>query len=708
MAIACVLASLGASCRKSSTAQPLIQNVQVQLGVGGVIDDQQWTVVRIDAQNQGADFRGRVRLQGLASDPGSGLPTPTAVSYARDIEIPQGTRRSIEIPARYEDWEAVTVRFEGRGYFARSRHDLATPKDAFTRFLFVGDKVPAVESLLRAIEGRFSKSSTDDGISDRLAATARQALPEELPTSSLAYESCSVVVLYRTDLANAPPRAIRALEEWVSRGGTLLAFPSEGWTGDGAEELRRLLRVKAGAVGAAMPARFRQLFGATADTFFYRELSPDIGATIDDDGTKITARRGAGRLVTFTFTPTGRRLPPETECQQLYALLLPEVARALSFGGNANAALRAIERGAASSLFAMTGFRIPSGGAIFLGVLVYLLLGFFLPGFVFKKIGRREWTFVWILAASILATASIYFFGLLAAIDGPEVEEISVVRLHPDGQTGRATSLVGLISPRLRGVEAGLEDRHAGETASIAQPLRGRQRASKPFESDEVIHLPSTETAVDPQTGDLSLPPVTLFPNGPRYFRFDYRHDVGDLVELTASDEPNEFARVENRSDAPLHLLVVQGLKAKSVGTLEGGEAKVLSEGEVRPKILFQGSTIELATSPREESNEVWFDDGAETEAVSSTEGLPSDSIGHDVIHRVLWSIAQPDDSEYDLAATSWGGGTDMEATKRPGDALLKRQPRFLVAWSRAPIFPGAREIDSRKAWTVFVLEIPR
>jgi hypothetical protein len=201
------------------------------------------------------------------------------------------------------------------------------------------------------------------------------------------------------------------------------------------------------------------------------------------------------------------------------------VARSLSFAGDPAAGLARLEGSLQEFLQEMTGFMPPARGAVFLALLVYLFAGFLLPYHLLARRGRREWSYAVVVVAAVVATVAIYRYGVLSAMNDAEAEEVTVLRLHRDGSAAEATSFIAAISPRYTQLDPG-EGFLGDEEGAAREP---RPRALVP--GNRAIPRGAGPVEMDAR-GGLRHPPVTLYPNEARFFRYDYQVPVSRLATV--------------------------------------------------------------------------------------------------------------------------------------------------------------------------------
>ena len=410
---------------------------------------------------------------------------------------------------------------------------------------------------------------------------------DQLSHLPAAYDSFQMILIDGVTLAGVDPQIIHALHRWVERGGTLVAFPGKSWSGGVSDALLQLLSVSQGNPNAVAPADLVAVAGIQGREKIYRELFPVSGAQSIQGGLAMKTQRGTGSITTFTLGPIGSSFPDPDRAAGIYDVLSRSVERSLSFWGMPGNGLSRIESNVLTALSSMSNFHIPPQWAVALGLLIYIVLGFLVPNHIFKIWSRREWTFLVVILAAVLATVGIYGFGVLTGQENLEMAEVSILRVHRQGTQAETTSFISLISPKFERVrfEAEEADAKVLEDALI-QPWRPGQNSNSYYSRQNALHLPGLVIESD-VNGRLNMPLITLFPNGMRLFRYDYNLPLKDIIGIeyrSAEEGHGEQVRFKNLSSVPMRrFLLVDGKWAQS--------------GEIKPAqewTLNSGSEVQL------------------------------------------------------------------------------------------------------------------
>jgi hypothetical protein len=229
------------------------------------------------------------------------------------------------------------------------------------------------------------------------------------------------------------------------------------------------------------------------------------------------------------------------------------------------------------------------------------------------------------------------------------MEEISILRLHPNGRGGEVSSFIAIISPHYQRKDL----------------FRAGDRAGAPRGGDlpQLLRVPAGDGArstlgsgtMEWRDGRLHLAPVTLYPNGIFYLRSDYEADPAALPEIAfeGEDDAGSPRRVRIASPRGAPLTVYRAAR----GHCE-------RRGRVEPGTPFVAE-LELAGAP----------------ATPPMQGGYYGQSGRQ----------PPDVTESRL----------LEAVV----PLLQRDSIVLV--SHEGVFPPGKEFPSRNAVTITVIEVP-
>jgi hypothetical protein len=680
--VLCIPACLPA-CRRGFES-PLVEpkDISLDLGLAGLLDRDRWNGLRLRIANRGGDFRGKVEVRGVLGDMDG--PQMDPVLYRAEIEVPGGgtTVKEVSFPVRPDGWIRAEVSLAAPGFSRAFSFEVLPDPPPAVRFLVVGERPPDLSDTAAEIEKLFDDSTraVDMLRSFRLTPSALPSLPE-------AYEPFGIVLLWGTNLADAPPGAIEALGRWVEGGGALVAFPGPEWAAGLPAGFRELLAIEEGDPSAPLPDALAREIGEATGGGFYREIRPAEGARSLAGGLAVAGEHGAGRTVAFSFRPEASRFPSRSKAPGIHRIFRPILVRAASFGGSAPSGIKEVEKVVAQDLFALSGFHAPNVGVVLLGVVLYLTGGLLAPFFIFRRRRRPEWAFVAVVVAATFGTLGIYRYGLLSAMAGAEAEEVSVLRLQPGEKIARATSFLGLVSPSMRRVEVPAEaPRGEGKAGPIlAQPLRAETSLS--YRRRAPIPTMDATILVDAD-GRQRIEPLRLRPNAMSFLRCDWDSEAGKLLDVEWTDRAGETLKVRNRGSRSLRVLYLEGKKLGDLGAIgAGGESRMeaarLSASQQIPEASGDWMYSWSAEGAESQDDTGWFPRGPRGQALS----------------QVLKTMAGE-------SVQTWMGIVATAVGLKPGGADSLR-PRHLIAWTFEPAFPEIGNVPGRRALTIAIIELP-
>ena len=722
--LAAALALFSTSCdRGSSDSEEFdLKDLQVELGTAGVWTEDRPNQLRIQVTNRGAHFQGKVRVRGslvFGSRPdGTTPPGPESdnVLYELATELPSDSTRELIFPVDAAYWQRVDIDFiASNGREVRTEAQLPQASRDRLRVLVVGESLPNLDPLFENLGRCFQTETSPPKTSYKPRVSVLP--PQDLPARSEAFAPFELVCLYGTSLVAASSEAHEALRVWVERGGTLVAFPGPEWDSGVPPRVLGLLGItsSSGRDGAPpeLATRLGKNAGKNADGGYYREIQPREGTTTRDDGLSYTSRPGAGQVTVLSARPTGSSFPSPEEGPGFHAALRDAFLRALSFAGKPGPSLARLAGVAPSALAEISSFRVPHLSSILAGLTSYFLLGFLLPAWLFRR-RHREWTYAWIVASAVVATAAFITVGLAGGVRRLEIQEINLVRLHSDGRGAEATSFVGFVSPRFQRLSP--QDGAAGPdkaplAAAFPQDLRldliDRNRGGRR------THEPLTLSVS--RDGRTDAQDIALRPNGQRSLRLDYPVPKQELVTLRTE---------ESTDQAPLRRFFTHRGSRKALAFLVFPEVCHFL-GEVNPndERLFWPPPSHSANKSRNT-----FQISGMTH--NSTTRELWNGIHRHVQEAVVGLHTPPRQRQPEpplknvVAATIWGLVTDVRGLSpfepygfqsedefRPAlrAKFQARTPAYLLLVSTKPFVPLAiSEAHDRQAITLLVLEIPR
>lgn len=709
---------------------------RLRVGVTPTPDLEGWTSFELSLVNRGrGDFDGRIILRGLALD-AAGLRLRPRNAVAREVHIPPGERRQYTFLYRTGRCRKMRVDLRADGFRDRFEVDLPRNTPRRVRLLAITDPLTgfSTRQLLDAVVGDLEKhflqqSDVDSGqvLGERRPGLDRsQVTSDSLPVDGEALGTYEIIVLAGTRLDLTPPEQLGALRRWVERGGALVACPDATWLSGVPEEVQSLLGIRLDGKGDRPPLSRELLpYLREGTPEFFGQLVPRESTRLLEDGLLFEHRAGAGVAFTLAAPPLEGTYPASLDETLLQGLRERLVTRVSAFPGRAHRTLGQLEGTSPVLLFARCGFQIPRQGQVALAFTLYLLIGFIVPGIVFKILRRREWTFAVVILVSILATVGIYRFGLLSSLSGLEVDELSVHRFDPDGRTTESLSFLGVIGPSLREYTLPVRRERPEQSAPslldaaeglLFQPVLGGALARGGRE----VPVPDwVQVSDDGRPGE--VPTMDLYPNSMVYGRAEYRSRLGTAWFEPAPGDVENSIQVRNPFDSVLRVFLVREGLYQFVTTLSPGNEVFVNYREglstgVRPG---QQGWIQDFQVP----NEFWrrlspyyyHHSGRSGPALPNP---PDDVVSHAVLKIGLQALARPDQAIQNFpgnsfpqpAVTTGTGPSTASTTGEATDSFTKRrEPTLLVGFVETATFPIDTSVESvrQAGFSILVAELP-
>jgi len=699
-----LLASSGCKGKRGKAPSITAKSVTLELGTGPASDVRGWNVLRCVIRNSGSQFDGTVEIRGV--DAGRVLPLTTRTR----VSLPPDTRRRLELPVRAGDWDEVDLAFRQDSFVARLRTSIEPHHYAHLRVAAISDKPREFQSLVSFVDTQLDRSDLDSGRGNRDALAVDLLDPRRLPTQTYAYDGYQLAILWGANLSEAQDEELDALASWVERGGTLLAIPGESWGVQTPARLQELLGIVATDAADAGPESLTRTLSLQRTPSTYRPLAPRNGAAYDAPELAIVRRHGLGQITTLRYAIGSEVFPSPDDHIPTYAVLLSVLARAFSFPSNFDTGLASLESRIGSSLAATVDTAVPDGGKVFFMMLLYLIVGFIVPWAYFQRRQRRHWTFVVIAVVAILGVIAIGFLGFMSALPGRELAEVNVVRLDPASQKGHVTSFYSIISPRV----GTFDPNPALDGPASVQPLRSRVRKDGNWGQQLVdLPIPKLIAEFDDEKRSTLLSDVSLYPNGPLFFRSDYTLDVSSWLDLKIeADDSGELediaVTVTNRSSRSLGAFLVDGAGLKELPPVEAGATVRWKDLRARDWALGHEDQELQEQAARSTWNPRW-DGFARSLDDDELRDPPTAALQRGIRSLCAWTVMHPDDDGGADAVPEnyWDDTVTPDEFTSPSMELWRPRPRVLLLQSRAPIFPDANDTSLREASTVFVVELP-
>ena len=204
----------------------------------GIVREGRFTAVSVWVENAGPGTTGTLSISERGAD---GVSSTT---YHRDVELPQGSRKQVQMllkPGIGDRWRVIDLQTRD-GRIGKAPFQLQPVEASAVTVAVVGADPLGLPATLRdatgeAVPGRIYRPHTD-ARSVRVGVVA----PEDLPSSFAGYDAIDWVVWPAADPSGVRPEALAAMVAWASDGGHLLLTASDTWR-----------QVAGSAVGEALP-----------------------------------------------------------------------------------------------------------------------------------------------------------------------------------------------------------------------------------------------------------------------------------------------------------------------------------------------------------------------------------------------------------------------------------------------------------------------
>ena len=293
--------------------------IEVAIGVGGIAKLGHWVPVRFDVDSELESVATKFRVTVLDGDD-----TPNSM-VGPLIETGNGSFYGLmQFGRTYGDATFELLDTDGKSV-ADVRTTIRKQNNEFMelipstgRLLACMERPPEKEALSFAsqFEIALPGGMSDD---DRIVSIT---LPNELPQTAMAYESCETLILLANDeswIKEIPTNSIRAIEAWVRNGGHLViaAAPDQGalFQGDGPLQWFAPGKV-AGDVETDSSRRIEEFCSSKEpylgpdDSMQVLQITDVAGRTVLKEGDTpliIRSPRGLGEITFVTFDPTEKQ-----------------------------------------------------------------------------------------------------------------------------------------------------------------------------------------------------------------------------------------------------------------------------------------------------------------------------------------------------------------------------------------------------------------
>ena len=575
---------LMAGCQENlNSGRVDLKTLQVQVGTGGMMEKDRWNRVLISAKTIEGVFEGELVI---SAQNFNHVQSSEKFSCPFEVSV---EKQNVEIPIfPREDWDKLILTFRSKRTLDSVSVPLNWQRSPRFRVLGIGNLPLYLDVGARKwLKLEYPTDITMGAISAR-----------EMPIHFLGYEVADLIIVSESSILDANEDQLNALSEWVRRGGHLAAIPTASWSGRVPEGIQEIF-------GMTSPPVVVHDSKSTASYFEKRlgikESSNLEGVFFEVHGMKGVLSRekdllfenhhGSGRAYFFTFAPPGSFLKKDTSgsmeipaMARLWERIVLEAApgqKTLAKIKNAK-----FESQAVWLLHKLSGSKFPSITKVFIFVIGYLVVGFFLMGYLFGRKKRLERMYLVSLVLAITSSIGIFYFGFLSGIHTTTVNEVTVGVLRPDAKTLEATSYLGIASPRRQTMEPQFSS--AGDSVIMTQPNFVPQQNS--FQAMGSFGAANNEYKLLPLKYRLSgntlrIPELALYPNDSRYLRLDHAIDIGGKLEakvgyVGVGGQPGLL--VSNKTTTSFNIFLLQEGHISGYGSVNQGQTKefALTDGK--------------------------------------------------------------------------------------------------------------------------------
>jgi hypothetical protein len=309
----------------------------------------------------------------------------------------------------------------------------------------------ATDSLLYAVVTRVPGrlGYLEDVMGGRSEAAVAYLSLAELPDVPAALNALDVVIFDDVDTGQLAIGQREALESWLDTGGTLVFTGGVDWQ-ETTAGLDELLPVAISGTRSLEDIPALRDFSSAS----FRDPGPYLVADSDlqrgeillhQDDVPLLARRGHGRGSVF-FLALDPSLAPLLDWEGSKAVWGEIVDYAQPLPEWANGARQSYA--ATSAVSSLPATDLPSGWALFVFLVFYVIVVGPLNYLVLRRLGRRELAWFTIPLLVIIFSTSAYLVGFQLKGNETIINQMSIVYGQAEGEQARVQTLIGIYSPR--------------------------------------------------------------------------------------------------------------------------------------------------------------------------------------------------------------------------------------------------------------------
>lgn len=543
-------------------------DLTISAGYGGYYRLGQWTPVRINVSNAGADLEGeaRVRTGGIG-----GLEQTT---YSTPLSLPRGARKQVFLYVSLDD------------FTQRIQVEIVDQMGAIVERETANLRMANRSDLLMAVITESAFGATDLTALTPGTGSARQTnwRLDHIPPLADALLGLDVIMFHDADTGALRAEQTAALAQWVLNGGHLIVAGGDAWqrTTAGLQDLLPVTLQGAVSLDTLQPLAdyLRLPSTALAEGITAASNTPAPGArtlvTVDGVPVVVRGEYGGGVVDFLAVDPNAEPLRSWSDRGYLWYTLLASVGQRPSWTEGFSDWSMAREA-------TLTTFNtvLPT----FLQLCGFLTLYIILLGpinyLVLKRINRREWAWFTIPGLILVFSVLAYSVGFNLRGNNPTVNRLTVVRVWAEHEEGQVMSLVGVQSPRRSTYDITVERGYTLRTL----PDEGIGLNVPALISEGTLYA---ARAIPIDAGTIASFAASGYRAAPSV-------DASAVWHLSAAQSPYITGSVTNTTGVPLEdaVILVKG-EARPLGTLQSGETRRfdITLGPQDPAPLSLGSAV--------------------------------------------------------------------------------------------------------------------
>jgi hypothetical protein len=441
-----LLGAIAAHAQENRSARDRDLFVGLDVGYSTAFRDKSWAPVTIDIVNEQRDFDGYIEVRTFDFTNEQQSP-----SYILPAQCPKNSSKRFALYAYLDGVERVEAWLFERGRRAVDvpAYMQVQPLGEDDLLLLVLDDDPFNYGFLYAAVQREGK----------VVRVSRFGLPtsdlERLPDIPQAYEAFDAILLGDIDPDRIAQRHRALIEEYVSKGGTLIVSTGKNAADYRASWVAPLLGAEIGESTLTAEGELAQLIPEALRAgqrperqAMYASLQPAAADTrVIGDGLTLAVRRpvGEGRVYTVAIDATSHALQDTTGYQALWRDMLTAPAKAnaeLNFNGFSNALVQSLPN--------LAGVTIRPLGWVMVYLLLYLGVGVVANWLFWNALKRREMAWLCLIGFSLAFTVYAMMFGRSGNLREAQQQTVGVVHISPDGTRATVHALTGILTARTR------------------------------------------------------------------------------------------------------------------------------------------------------------------------------------------------------------------------------------------------------------------